>query len=196
MSSHVTYCDVFTFPSKSTVVGIYFLGKQLTTLDRMVDAEPPDTFSPDELDTWSAMATLLEWLPAALDAQLQRDSGISHFEFGVLFALSEAQEHTLRMSELASYANSTLSRLSRAVARLERKEWVRRAPDPNDGRSTVATLTEQGQEALRAATPGHVTLVRRLIFESLTRGQAQQLRVISRRVTAAIRDDPGWRPSA
>ena len=162
----------------------------------MVDAESPDAFSPDELDTWSTIATLLEWLPAALDAQLQRDSGISHFEFGVLFALSEAEGNILRMSELAGYANSTLSRLSRAVARLERKEWARRTPDPKDGRSTVATLTEQGQEALRAAAPGHIALVRRLVFDSLTREQAQQLGASSRRITAAIRDDPGWRPSA
>lgn len=92
----------------------------------------------------SAVATLLEWLPAALDAQLQADSGLSHFEFGILFALSEAEGRALRMSELAGYANSTLSRLSRAVGRLERKHWVQRAPDPSDGRITVATLTDLG----------------------------------------------------
>lgn len=167
----------------------------MSRLVRMVDAESPDVFTPDELETWSALATLLEWLPAALDAQLQHDSGISHFEFGVLFALSEAEETTLRMSELASYANSTLSRLSRAVARLERKEWVHRAPDPSDGRITIARLTGRGHDAVRAATPGHVALVRRLVFDSLTRAQAQQLRVISRRVAAAIRTEDGWRPS-
>ena len=161
----------------------------------MVDATPPEGFSPEELETWSAVATLLEWLPAALDAQMQRDSGISHFEFGVLFALSEAEEHTLRMSALANYANSTLSRLSRAVARLERKDWVRRAPDPNDGRSTVAILTERGHDAVSTAAPAHVALVRRLIFDSLTRAQSQQLRTISRRVTGVIRAEGGWRPS-
>lgn len=161
----------------------------------MVDAESPDVFGPDDLETWSALATLLEWLPAALDAQLHRDSGISHFEFGVLFALSEAEGRTLRMSELASYANSTLSRLSRAVARLERKDWVRRATDPTDGRITIATLTDQGHDAVRAAAPGHVALVQKLIFDSLTRAQAQQLRVSSRRITAAIRAEEGWRPT-
>lgn len=162
----------------------------------MVDVAHSDGFSPEELETWAAVATLLEWLPAALDAQMQRDSGISHFEFGVLFALSEAEEHTLRMSALANYANSTLSRLSRAVARLERKDWVRRAPDPNDGRITIAFLTERGHEAVSAATPAHVALVRRLVFDSLTRAQSQQLRVIVRRVTGAIRTDEGWRPSS
>lgn len=153
-----------------------------------------DGFNPDELETWSAVATLLEWLPAALDAQMQGDSGISHFEFGVLFALSEAEERTLRMSELASYANSTLSRLSRAVARLERKLWVHRAPDPRDGRITIATLTDQGQRAVGSATPGHVALVRRLVFDSLTRAQANQLRDSSRKIAAAIHSEGQWRP--
>lgn len=154
----------------------------------------PDAFSPDELETWSAVATLLEWLPAALDAQMLGDSGISHFEFGVLFALAEAEGRSLRMSELAGYANSTLSRLSRAVARLERKQWVRRAPDPSDGRITIATLTDQGQGAVRTAAPGHVALVRRLVFEPLTPAQARRLRDSSRRISAAIGSEGQWRP--
>ena len=159
----------------------------------MIDDQSADAFNPDELEAWSAVATLLEWLPAALDAQMQGDSGISHFEFGILFALSEAEGRSLRMSELAGYANSTLSRLSRAVARLERKQWVRRAPDPRDGRSTIATLTEDGQAAVRAAAPGHVALVRRLVFDSLTRTQARQLRDSSQRITNAIRADGEWK---
>lgn len=158
----------------------------------MIDDQSADAFNPDELEAWSAVATLLEWLPAALDAQMQGDSGISHFEFGILFALSEAEGQSLRMSELAGYANSTLSRLSRAVARLERKLWVRRAPEPSDGRITVATLTDDGQGAVRAAAPGHVALVRRLVFDSLTRTQARQLRDSSRRITTAIRADGEW----
>ena len=162
----------------------------------MMGTGSPDALERDELDTWSALATLLEWLPATLDAQLQRDSGISHFEYGILFALSEADGRTLRMSELASYANSTLSRLSRAVARLEAKSWVRRAPDPTDGRITLATLTDKGADAARAAAPGHVALVRRLIFDTLTPTQATQLRTVSRRITGAIREQDGWVPSS
>lgn len=159
-----------------------------------MDEESADAFSPEELETWSAVATLLEWLPAVLDAQLQADSDVSHFEFGILFALSEAEERSLRMSELAGYANSTLSRLSRAVARLERKQWVRRAPDSSDGRITIATLTDQGHGAVRAAAPGHVALVRRLVFDSMTGTQAGRLRDSSRRITAAIRAEGEWHP--
>ena len=150
-------------------------------------------FTADELETWSSVATLLEWLPAALDAQMQRDSQISHFEYGILFALSRAAERTLAMKDLAGFANSTLSRLSRAVARLERRGWVTRCPDPDDGRTTIASLTDSGLAAMSAATPDHVAFVRRVVFESLTPTQAHELGTASRRIASAIRDEGGWR---
>src|SRR5699024_9324458 len=95
---------------------------------------------------------------------------------------------------IGGFANSTLSRLSRAVARLERRQWVTRGPDPDDGRTTIATLTESGLAATRAAAPGHVALVRRLVFDSLTPAQARALGSASRRITSAIADEGGWRP--
>jgi DNA-binding MarR family transcriptional regulator len=137
---------------------------------------------------------MLEWLPAALDAQLQRDSGITHFEYGILFALAEAPDRTLRMSTLARFSNSSLSRLSRAVARLESKGWVGRTADPSDGRYTLATLTDDGAHQAAQATPGHVETVRELVFDPLTAAQARQLRTVSQRVLQAIRPDGSWQP--
>ena len=150
--------------------------------------------SGDDLDTWSALATLLEWLPPALDAQLTRDSELTHFEFGVLFALAGSEAHSLRMSVLAGYANSSLSRLSRAVTRLESRGWMTRTPDPADGRSTLATLTAAGVERVAQATPGHVDTVRRLVLDRLPSSQQRQLREISRRIAEGIRAEEGWRP--
>src|SRR6478736_9074301 len=117
------------------------------------------TLSPEHLEVWASVATLLERLPAALDAQLQRDSGLTHFEHGLLFALDTAPERTLRMSTLAGYASSTLSRLSRAISRLEKKGWVRRHVDPADGRVTLAVLTDDGHGAVAQSTPAHHALV-------------------------------------
>ncbi|GIG36417.1 MarR family winged helix-turn-helix transcriptional regulator [Cellulomonas pakistanensis] len=150
----------------------------------------------DDLATWSALATVLEWLPPALDAQLQRDAGITHFEYGVLYALGRAEGGTLRMSVLAGYANSTLSRLSRAAARLESRGWLRREPDPADGRYTLAMLTDAGRAAVAGATPGHVAAVHRLVLDRLTPAQARQLREISLRIAGGIREEGGWRPGS
>ncbi|HEX4789386.1 MAG TPA: MarR family transcriptional regulator [Actinospica sp.] len=149
------------------------------------DPEPPWLGEGDR-ETWIALARMLIRLPTALDNQLQRDSGLSHFEYGILAALSEADDGTLRMSELAIYANGSLSRLSRAVARLERRDWVTRTPDPADGRYTLAVLTREGRAVVLAAAPGHAAAVNRLVFAPLTTVQARQLRTIAGRILNAI----------
>jgi DNA-binding MarR family transcriptional regulator len=160
----------------------------------MGDAHAPAGFADDELLTWSGLATVLEWLPALLDAQLQRDADLTHFEFGVLFALMHAPESTLRMSTLAGYANSTLTRLSRAMTRLERRQLVERAVDPQDGRYTLASLTGLGRDKVEEAAPGHIATVRRLVLQPLTKAQQRQLRDITRRILSAAGAGQPWRP--
>ena len=151
--------------------------------------QEPRWLDAEESQAWRALARTLVRLPAALDAQLRRDAGISHFEYGVLALLSEAPGRTLRMSEIAMGAGSSLPRLSQVVARLEQRGWVRRTPDPADGRYTLATLTGQGRAKVTQAAPGHVQEVRRLVFDPLTKAQSRQLREIGRRITRAIDPD-------
>jgi DNA-binding MarR family transcriptional regulator len=170
------------------------LGKRYAVRMTKNGAFPP--LAGEDLETWSAVATVLEWLPVALDAQLQRDAQLTHFEYGVLYALAHAEEGRLRMSVLSSYANSTLSRLSRAATRLEAKGWMRRTPDPADGRFTLALITESGRAKVDEAAPGHAELVRELVLDRLTAAQRRQLREISRRIAGGLREEGGWRPSS
>jgi DNA-binding MarR family transcriptional regulator len=158
----------------------------------MTEHPYPSGFEGDELLTWSGLATVLEWLPALLDAQLQRDGDLTHFEYGLLYALSTAPDRTLRLSVLAGYANSSLTKLSRAVTRLERRQWVRRTTDPTDGRYTLASLTDLGQGKVEQATPGHVATVRQLVLTPLTAAQRRQLRAITQRILNAAGPMP-WR---
>ena len=151
--------------------------------------QDPRWLDAEERRAWLALASALNRLPAALDAQLRRDAGISHFEYQVLALLSEAPARTLRMSALATLAEGSLPRLSQVVARLEQRGWVRRTPDPADGRYTLATLTDQGLAKVTEAAPGHVQEVRRLVFDPLTKTQSRQLREISRRIMHAIDPD-------
>jgi DNA-binding MarR family transcriptional regulator len=143
----------------------------------------------EESQAWRALAHALIRLPAALDAQLRRDAGISHFEYQVLALLSEAPDRTLRMSTLATQAEGSLPRLSQVVVRLEQRGWMRRTPDPADGRYTLATLTDKGQAKVTEAAPGHVQEVRRLVLDPLTKTQTRQLHEISRRIMRAIDPD-------
>lgn len=152
----------------------------------MEESREPRWLDVEEQQNWYALAYALIRLPAALDAQMQRDAGISHFEYLVLSGLSMMPERTQRMSELAVHTASTLSRLSNVVIRLEKRGWVRRAPDPTDGRSTLVTLTEEGWATVTAAAPAHVDEIRRLVFDSLTKAQQQQMGRIAQRILSAI----------
>ncbi len=143
----------------------------------------------EEQQTWLELLGVVTWLPDAVDAQLQRDAGVSHFEYQVMAMLSMAPQHTRRMSEVAALANGSLTRLSRTVDRLEKRGWVTRRPDPDDGRATLAVLTDAGWDKVTATAPGHVAEVRRLVLDPLTRTQLRQLHEIATRIRQVLRPD-------
>jgi DNA-binding MarR family transcriptional regulator len=140
----------------------------------------------DELATWMALAAVIVKLPGVLDYQLQRDSDLTHFEYLVLAGLSESPDRSRRMSDLAGFANGSLSRLSHVVKRLERRGFVVRRPADDDGRITVATITDAGYEVLVAAAPGHVATVREFVIDALTPDQLAQLKLIATQIVTKI----------
>jgi DNA-binding MarR family transcriptional regulator len=151
--------------------------------------EIPRWLDDDERETWLQLTRLLVRLPAALDRQLRRDAGLTQFQYGVLAALSEQDDRRLRMGTLAGFADGSLSRLSQVVGRLESRGWVERCPDPSDGRSTIARLTDAGWDKVVATAPGHVAEVRRLVLDPLTTAQVQQLGRIGARINSAVDPD-------
>lgn len=158
--------------------------------NRLVTSNAPEWLDGEQQQAWMALVRLMIRLPAALDAQLQGDAGISHFEYQILAGLSMAPERRLRMGELAQFTEGSLARLSQAAGRLEGRGWLRRKPDPADGRSTLALLTDEGLDKVIESAPGHVQAVRNLVFTSLSRAQARQLTAIAQSVLKAIDDHP------
>ena len=142
-----------------------------------------------ERDAWLSLIGVIIRLPAALDAQLQRDAGLSHFEYTVMVNLSNAADHVLRMSQLAALCHSSLSRLSHVVARLERRGWLRRDPCPDDGRATLATLTDDGFAKLASAAPGHVDAVRAYVIDALDPEQLGQLSALGDTILGRLDGD-------
>jgi DNA-binding MarR family transcriptional regulator len=132
-----------------------------------------------ERAAWVRLLAVVELLPGVLDSQLRRDANLTHFEYFVLAMLSEAADHSLRMTALAKRTNATLPRLSHVVRRLEDRGLVERFPCPEDGRATNAGLTTAGWGAIVAAAPGHVDNVRRQVLDALTQRQVEQLRAIA-----------------
>ena len=140
----------------------------------------------DQLRAWVGLLSVAELLPAALDSQLLRDAGLTHFDYQVLAMLSEAPGRSLRMTTLAQRTSATLPRLSHVVERLEGRGFVVRTPDPDDARATRAHLAEPGWETLVAAAPGHVATARALVIDALTDEQVTQLEAITGALLARL----------
>lgn len=142
----------------------------------------PRWLDDDEQRTWRAFIDATRLVFDELDRELQADAGMPHAYYVVLVALSEGPDHQLRMGDLAAATGSSRSRLSHAVARLEKVGWVERRPCPNDRRGSLAALTDAGMATLVGAAPGHVDAVRRHLFDRLTAAQVGQLNEISQAI--------------
>jgi DNA-binding MarR family transcriptional regulator len=154
-------------------------------------AGSPRWLDDEQQDTWRAFNAAMHELRWALECQLQQDAGLSFLEYHALARLSENPGNTMRMSELADVANASLSRLSHLITRLERRQLVRREPDPDDGRYTSAILTPAGLRLLAASAPAHVAKVRELVIDALTQAQLRQLRTASERILKRIETSAG-----
>ncbi len=150
----------------------------------------PRWLSEEEQSVWRAYLHATTLLEDHLDRQLQRDAGMPHIYYGLLVQLSQApRRRQMRMTELAKDAKITRSRLSHAVARLEKSGWVRREDCPSDKRGQNAVLTEEGYEMLRRSAPGHVSAVRQAMFDRLTPEQVRSLGEIMQVMAAGLQPE-------
>lgn len=152
------------------------------------------TTSPRWLDenqqvAWQDLLTVVIALPTLLDRQLERDEGVSNFEYSVLARLSMAENRTMRLSDLAVQCSSSQPRLSKVMVRFEGRGWVSRRPDAGNGRFTLATLTESGMDKVVQSAPGHAERVRELVFDPLSSAQQRSLGVALARVAATVREE-------
>jgi DNA-binding MarR family transcriptional regulator len=142
----------------------------------------------DELRAWLKLAGVMLKLSPALDSQLQRDCDLTHFDYLCLAMLSESDDHTLPMSELAARTNASLSRLSHVISKLEKRGWVARTPSPHSRRVTLVNLSDEGWKVLVDAAPGHVATVRALVFDGLAREDVAALERICGHIVERIEE--------
>jgi DNA-binding MarR family transcriptional regulator len=147
---------------------------------------PEPWLNDDQQKAWRHVVGLFMTLPGAIDSDLQRNAGLSMYEYLVLASLSETADRMLQMSDLAHRANSSLSRLSHLISRLEKRGWVIKRPCENDRRASTVVLTAAGEKKIREAAPGHARLVQELVVEPLSPEQLQQLGEAASTVVQAI----------
>ncbi|WP_226435105.1 MULTISPECIES: MarR family winged helix-turn-helix transcriptional regulator [Rhodococcus] len=127
-------------------------------------------------------------LMSILNRSLQDKHGLSLAEYRILVMLNEAQDGSLRMSDLADGVLSSRSRLTHQIRRMEDDGLVVRSSCPVDGRGVLATITEKGRGRLAEAAPTHVDDVRRNLIDLLDADELDVLGKVFARVGAALAD--------
>jgi DNA-binding MarR family transcriptional regulator len=121
-----------------------------------------------ELQTWRDFVETTEALRTVLAARLQSDTGLSPGDYGVLLALSEAENGRMRSSELATRVGWERSRLSHHLGRMERRQLIRREKADTDSRGAEVVLAPAGATAFGAATAPHLRAIKELFVDALT----------------------------
>jgi DNA-binding MarR family transcriptional regulator len=129
----------------------------------------------DEMGAWRGMIDAYADVHAAIEADLVAQHGMTEGEYGVLVFLSEADDHQLRMCDLATSLHLSPSGLTRRLDRLVREGMVARQPAADDRRVSMAVLTDKGFARLEEAAPDHVRSVRTHMLDHLSRTQLRQL---------------------
>src|SRR3954467_8413350 len=139
-------------------------------LESVPTTDPPATaLSATELAAWRGMLQAHAEVTQALDAQMRAAHGLSVSAYEVLMFLGDAEDHRLRMAEIARRVLLSRSGLTRLVDRLVELGYGERCAAEHDGRGLFAELTDAGHEKLAAARRTHLEGVRRFFLDRLNR---------------------------
>jgi DNA-binding MarR family transcriptional regulator len=144
----------------------------------------PKWLTDEEQRAWRAYRRMVLLVDAEIARDLGRDSALSMPDYQVLTALSEAEGHRRRLTELANDMQWSASRLSHHVSRMEQRKLVTRAECSEDLRAAYVVLSDEGWEAIKAAAPDHVKSVREHLIDLLTPDDLQRLTEIGEKVIA------------
>jgi DNA-binding MarR family transcriptional regulator len=154
----------------------------------------------DQQRAWLAYIRVQLRLAYEMNRQLLADGGMSLPDYDVLTALSAAAGGRMRITVLAAQIGWERSRVSHHVRRMTARGLVTCGLSAADRRVTEVALTARGRQALAAAAPGHVDLVRRLFFGGLPAGLVRPLSEALESVYANIISQgslpppAGWHP--
>jgi DNA-binding MarR family transcriptional regulator len=103
-------------------------------------------------------------LQHAVEQQLRDDGGISYVQFQILATLADKPDGRLRMTDVADRLVHSRSGLTYQATQLQKAGLLAREPSTDDERSRFVTLTAAGRELVGRVLPGHVDVVRQVLF--------------------------------
>ena len=144
----------------------------------------------EQLGAYFALMEVSSLLQHAVDEHLRADGDLSYVQFQILARLTDSPGGTLRMTDLADGVVYSRSGLTYQAGLLEKRGLIARAPAPGDERSVMVTLTDAGRSLVGRVLPGHIEVVRRLLFDSLRQRDLATLSGVLGRVRDHMRAAP------
>jgi DNA-binding MarR family transcriptional regulator len=142
-----------------------------------------------QLGTYFALMEAASLLHRAVEEQLRTEGDLSYVQFQLLARLTDARGQ-LTMTELADGVVYSRSGLTYQAGLLEKAGLITRTASPDDDRATLVTITEAGLTRVAKVLPGHIQVVRRLLFAPLSDQDLHHLGDIVTRVRDHMRTHP------
>jgi DNA-binding MarR family transcriptional regulator len=144
---------------------------------------------PRQLGVYFVLTEAVSLLQYQVEQQLRAEGDLGYVQFQLLARLADAQG-PLTMTQLADGVVYSRSGLTYQAALLERAGLITRGPSPDDERATLVTITGTGLALFGRVLPGHVQVIRRLLFDPLSGADLDHLGDIMTRVRDHMRARP------
>lgn len=145
--------------------------------------------APQQMRTYFALTEAASLLQYAVRQQLHSEGDLSYVQFEILAKLSDA-DGPLTMTELADGVVYSRSGLTHQAGLLETAGLIVREASPVDQRATLVTITDAGRTRVTQVLPGHIEIVRELLFAPLSKQDVAALGDIMGRVRDHMRALP------
>ena len=152
-------------------------------------ADGAQALDPRQLGAYFALMEAVSLLQHQVEQHLRTQGGLSYVQFQLLARLAGAHGQ-LTMTQLADGVVYSRSGLTYQAGLLEKAGLITRAPSLDDERATLVTITGTGRALFERVLPGHVHVVRRLLFDPLTDDDLHHLGDIMTRVRDHMRAQP------
>jgi DNA-binding MarR family transcriptional regulator len=149
-----------------------------------------DPLQPAQMRTYFALTEAVSLLQYAVRQQLQAEGGLSYVQFEILAKLATAEGRQLTMTDLADGVVYSRSGLTHQAGLLEKAALITREASPDDQRATVVDITAAGRARVAMVLPGHIQVVRDLLYGSLSDQDVHTLGDLMTRVRDHMRDRP------
>jgi DNA-binding MarR family transcriptional regulator len=148
-----------------------------------------ESLEPAQMRTYFALTEAVSLLQYAVRQQLQAEGDLSYVQFEILAKLVDA-DRPLTMTDLADGVVYSRSGLTHQAGLLEKAGLITRDASPHDQRATVVDITDAGRARVAKVLPGHVQVVRELLFDSLSGRDVRALGDVMSRVRDHMRARP------